>query len=270
MSFHTLQTAKRRVKRANPMNILIVEDDLPLGSVLQQSLAHERHTTKLASDGESAVTILNSESFELIILDLSLPKLNGFEVLRHLRANNLDIRALVVSGSSRIEERVRSLDAGADDFLAKPFSLQELTARVRALGRRHRPTPRTTLTVADLVIDRLAGCVERAGRRIELTSREYSLLQLLAANHGQPVSRSRILKTVWGSDGENTSNIVDVYINYLRRKIDGGFTDKLVHTVRGVGYCLGAQEIRLSDREQQIPPYMIPQLHDAAPVGVQA
>lgn len=245
------------------MNILIVEDDVPLASVLQQALERERHTVRLATDGDRALTSLNTEQYGLVLLDLTLPKLSGFDLLRHLRNQQNDVPVLVVSGRCGIEERVHALDGGADDFLAKPFSLMELTARVRALMRRTRPAPETTMRVADLVIDRLQGCAERAGRKIELTSREFSLLELLAFHHGQAVSRSTILKGVWGSDGEIATNIVDVYINYLRKKIDSSAIRKLVHTVRGVGYCLGEQNAasQVLYRGEQLPAYLAAQLN---------
>jgi two-component system, OmpR family, copper resistance phosphate regulon response regulator CusR len=194
---------------------------------------------EVAADGDAGAKLVNQSQCDLLLLDLTLPRLDGFEVLKRAVEGHREMRILVLSGRSRLEDRVRALDEGADDFLLKPFSLVELTARVRAITRRRGPEEKTTLQVCDLVLDRLRGTVHRSGRAIELTPREFSLLALLAANPGTAVSRARILNEVWKLQSDRPSNIVDVYVNYLRKKIDSGEVNKLVHTIRGVGYSVG-------------------------------
>jgi DNA-binding response OmpR family regulator len=201
----------------DPMKMLIVEDDLPLGNVLQQAFVRERHIVELAKDGESAVTQLSNSEYDSVLLDLTLPGRDGFEVLRSLRQTQRDCRVLVISGRSQVEERVRALDAGADDFLLKPFSLMELSARVRALMRRRGIAESTTVQVEDLIVDRLAGRVERGGMKVDLSQKEFSLLEYLAQNAGKPVARAAILKKVWNQTEAANSNIIDVYINYIRK-----------------------------------------------------
>ena len=220
------------------MKILIIEDDVPLTRVLKHAFEREGHSVEVASDGQAGLNMIPRCECDLLLLDLTLPKVDGFEVLRHAAERRREIRILVLSGRSRIEDRVRALDEGADDFLLKPFSLMELSARVRAIVRRSGSTERTTLQVSDLVIDRLQGSARRAGSEIELTPKEFSLLELLATKAGEAISRSCILREVWKMQSDKPSNIVDVYINYLRKKIDEVGAPKLVHTIRGVGYCL--------------------------------
>ena len=221
------------------MRILIIEDDAPLTMVLKQAFEREGHSVEIASDGDAGMRMVTRSECDLLLLDLSLPKVDGFEVLKRAVEGRREMRVLVLSGRSRIEDRVRALDEGADDFLLKPFSLMELSARVRAILRRSGTNEKTTIQVGDLVVDRLNGSVRRAGRNIELTPKEFSLLELLASNGGKPVSRLCILREVWKMQSDRPSNIVDVYINYLRKKIDEQEICKLVHTIRGVGYSLG-------------------------------
>jgi DNA-binding response OmpR family regulator len=196
------------------MKILIIEDDAPLTHVLKHAFEREGHSVEVAFDGDAGVRMVTRSECELLLLDLTLPRVDGFEVLKRAVECRREIRILVLSGRSRIEDRVRALDEGADDFLLKPFSLMELTARVRAILRRRGTNEKTTIQVEDLVLDRLQGSVRRAGREIELTPKEFSLLELLATNVGQAVSRLRILRDVWKMQSDKSSNIVDVYINY--------------------------------------------------------
>jgi DNA-binding response OmpR family regulator len=199
------------------MRILIIEDDVPLTKVLKHAFEREGHSVEVACDGDVGARLVSRTECDLLLLDLTLPRVNGFEVLKQAAAGHREMRILVLSGRSRIEDRVRALDEGADDFLLKPFSLMELTARVRAILRRSGTHEKTSIQVGDLVLDRLQGTVRRAGREIELTPKEFALLELLARNCGNPVSRACILREVWKTHSDKPSNIVDVYVNYIRK-----------------------------------------------------
>ena len=222
------------------MRILIAEDDEALGKFVRQGLEGEHYTVDVFADGEQARTAASEAEYDLVILDLNLPKLDGVSVLRHLRLKKPSLPVLVLTQRTRVEDRVQCLDTGADDYLAKPFSFSELSARIRALVRRSHLPSESVLAVADLKLDRVEHRVERAGRRIELTPKEFSLLEYLMRNAGRKVTRSMIIEHVWNLTFDTTTNVVDVYINYLRRKIDDGYAVKLIHTVRGVGYELSA------------------------------
>ena len=180
--------------------------------------------------------------YDLMILDLNLPKMDGIAVLARIRPRKPSLPVLVLTGRSRIEDRVQSLDSGADDVLIKPFSFTELSARVRALLRRRPFATDTLLKLADLELNRVERTVKRAGKRIELTSKEFGLLEYLLRNAGHRITRSMIVEHVWNLSFDTGTNVVDVYINYLRNKIDESFTPKLIHTVRGVGYELRYQQ----------------------------
>jgi DNA-binding response OmpR family regulator len=220
------------------MRILVVEDDAPLASFLSKGLEAEHYAVDIASDGEDARWLACENDFDLMILDLNLPKMDGIAVLQAVRPQKPSLPVLVLTGRSRLEDRVQSLDCGADDCLLKPFSFTELSARVRALLRRHPFTTETVLKIADLELNRIERTVRRAGKRIELTSKEFGLLEYLFRNAGHRITRSMIVEHVWNLSFDTGTNIVDVYINYLRNKIDDGFSPKLIHTVRGVGYEL--------------------------------
>lgn len=218
------------------MRILLVEDDLPLASFVRKGLEAEHYAVDVANDGEQAEALGMQCDYDLLILDLNLPKLDGISVLKRLRPHKATLPVLVLTARSRIEDRVLSLDSGADDCLIKPFSFSELSARVRALLRRGRPVVDSILKVADLQLDRIERKVERGGRKIELTSKEFSLLEYLMRNAGRRITRTMIIEHVWNLSFDTATNVVDVYINYLRKKVDDDFTPKLIHTVRGVGY----------------------------------
>jgi two-component system copper resistance phosphate regulon response regulator CusR len=220
------------------MRVLVVEDDAPLASFLRKGLEAEHYAVDVAPDGDDARWMASECDYDLMILDLNLPKMDGISVLRTIRPKKPSLPILVLTGRSRIEDRVQCLDCGADDCVIKPFSYTELSARVRALLRRQPFTSETLLKIADLELNRVERTVQRAGKRIELTSKEFGLLEYLLRNAGHRITRSMIVEHVWNLSFDTGTNIVDVYVNYLRRKIDDGFTPKLIHTVRGVGYEL--------------------------------
>ena len=220
------------------MRILIAEDDETLSRFVRQGLEGEHYTVDVFPDGEQARTAATQFEYDVVILDLNLPKLDGVSVLRHLRAKKPSLPVLVLTQRTRVEDRVECLDTGADDYLAKPFSFSELSARIRALVRRSHLPSESVLIAGDLKLDRVQRIVERAGSRIDLTTKEFSLLEYLLLNSGRRVTRSMIIEHVWNLTFDTTTNVVDVYINYLRRKIDDGHSAKLIHTVRGVGYEL--------------------------------
>lgn len=221
------------------MRILVVEDDGPLATFVRKGLEAEHYAVDTARDGEQARCMALESEYDLLILDLNLPKLDGIDVLRAVRAKKASLPILVLTARSRIEDRVQSLDSGADDCLIKPFSFTELSARVRALLRRGPRTVETVLQIADLELDRVERKVKRAGKHIELTSKEFALLEYLLRNAGRRVTRAMIVEHVWNLSFDTSTNIVDVYVNYLRRKVDDGFNPRLIHTIRGVGYELG-------------------------------
>src|SRR5579863_7489808 len=216
--------------------ILIAEDDGALAKFVSQGLEAEHYSVDVFSDGEQARTAADEAEYDVVILDLNLPKLDGVNVLRYLRLKKPSLPVLVLTQRTRVEDRVQCLDTGADDYLAKPFSFSELSARIRALVRRSHLPSESVLAVEDLKLDRVEHSVERAGRRVELTTREFALLEYLMRNAGRRVTRAMIIEHVWNLTFDTTTNVVDVYINYLRRKIDDGQPKKLIRTVRGVGY----------------------------------
>jgi DNA-binding response OmpR family regulator len=222
------------------MRILVVEDDAPLASFVQKGLEAEHYAVDVASDGEVARVMAIDCPYDLLVLDLNLPKLDGLSVLHDVRPKKPSLPVLVLTARNRVEDRVQALDGGADDCLIKPFSFSELSARVRALLRRGPRTVVTSLRVADLELDRVERKVARAGKPIELTSKEFALLEYLMRNAGRRITRNMIVEHVWNLSFDTTTNIVDVYINYLRKKVDGEYTPHLIHTVRGVGYELSA------------------------------
>jgi DNA-binding response OmpR family regulator len=223
------------------MRLLVVEDEPKFGRLLLEGLKAEHFAVDLAVDGEAGLELATQSDYDAIILDLNLPRVDGFTVLQRIRKQRLQVPVLILSARPDTADRVRGLNAGADDFLRKPFSFDELVARVHALLRRPHQLL-DSLAVADLEIDRIRHTVSRAGKRIPLTQREYALLEYLMRNAGRPVTRTMVIEHVWNLGFEGLTNIVDVYINYLRSKVDSGYSKNLIHTVRGIGYVLADDE----------------------------
>jgi DNA-binding response OmpR family regulator len=222
------------------MRILLVEDDKPVATFVQRGLTAENYAVDVVNDGGEAEFVVENTEIDLLVLDLGLPGVDGLEVLKHVHAVKPSLPILVLSGRATIEERIRGLDLGADDYMVKPFSFSELAARVRALLRRGAGSAIVMLRVGDLVMDRATRVVTRNRQRLDLTPREFALLEFLMCNEGRSVSRAMIIKHVWNFSFDATTNVVDVYVNYLRKKVDGPSDIKLIHTVRGVGYQLSA------------------------------
>lgn len=221
------------------MDILIVEDDAPVAQFLSSGLATEHFGVRIATDGKQILPMVEQGPCDLMILDLNLPGVTGWDALRQVRFARPHLPVLILTGSGRVEDRVDGLNSGADDYLTKPFAFSELLARVRALLRRSSKPFEPVLRSLDLELDRLRHCVHRGGRLIELTPKEFALLEYLLLNAGRNVSRSDIIRQVWNLSAETMTNVIDVYINYLRKKIDAGASEKLIQTVRGAGYRLG-------------------------------
>jgi len=221
------------------MRILVAEDDAPLAEFLHQRLEEEQFAVQVVSDGKEAEQMVSSQQYDFVLLDLNLPGVGGLEILRGIRSKHPDLPVLIVTGSTMVEERVRGLDAGADDYVAKPFAFAELAARIRAILRRGNRPARAVLQVEDLELDRVSHAVHRGPHNIELSPKEFALLEYLMRNEGQPVSRTAIVEKVWKLNHDTMTNVVDVYINYLRRKVDSGYDRALIRTIRGVGYQIG-------------------------------
>ncbi|MHB1698591.1 MAG: response regulator transcription factor [Acidobacteriaceae bacterium] len=222
------------------MHLLIIEDEPKVGTALKEGLHAEGYEVTLSTTGEDGFFLASSRSFDLIVLDVMLPGRNGLEVLAALRRQNLSTPVLLLTARDAIEDRVAGLDAGADDYLVKPFAFPELSARIRALLRRGKAEPTVPLTLAGLEIDPAIRTVHREGHRLELTVREFELLEFLARNKGRIVSREMLARDVWKEPGRATplDNVIDVHIGRLRKKLDDPFTRKLLHTIRGVGFLL--------------------------------
>jgi DNA-binding response OmpR family regulator len=234
------------------MRLLVAESDEALSVFLRQGLEAEHYAVDVARDGAGAMELASASEYDLVILDLNLPGLDGLDVLRRLRARGASFPILILTNKNRVEDRVRALDEGADDFLLMPFALTELSARVRALLRRWGRGAEPVLRAGDLELDRLARTVRRGGKKIELTPKEYGLLEFLMMHNGQRVTRPMIIENVWNFSGETMTNVVDVYINYLRKKIDAGADRQLIHTIRGVGYALATERIeRLAKKRSE-------------------
>jgi two-component system copper resistance phosphate regulon response regulator CusR len=220
------------------MRLLLVEDEKKVSELVARALRAESYAVDVAEDGLRGWELAQSYEYDLIILDLMLPQLPGEEVLRRIRRTNQRVPILVLTARSATEDKVHNFEAGADDYLTKPFAFAELIMRVKALLRRGPITRSSVLRVGDLEVDRFTQQVRRAGRRIELTPKEYALLEYLAANPGRVFSRTMIIEHVWDQSFEGLTNIVDVYVRHLRSKVDDPFPVKLIRTVRGVGYGL--------------------------------
>jgi len=224
------------------MRILVVEDERKVAAFVRQGLVEEGHAVEVAADGDAALeAVADGPPFDLVVLDVMLPKRNGLDVLRSLRGLRVQTPVLLLTARDGVADKVAGLDAGADDYLAKPFAFEELLARVRALLRRGRGGAEPVLRLADLSLDPATRAVLRGRRRITLTAREYALLEYFLRNAGRVLTRPMITQHVWGMDWDPQSNIVDVYVGYLRRKVDADGELRLVQTVRGAGYMLNAE-----------------------------
>jgi DNA-binding response OmpR family regulator len=219
------------------MRILVVEDDQKVAAFIQQGLEQEGHAVDVLHDGTRVGDEAQAIDYDVAVLDVMLPGRSGFQVLRDMRARKAVLPVLMLTAKGSIEDRVTGLDSGADDYMTKPFALAELSARVRALGRRGMPHE-VVLRVADLEVDTLHRTVRRDGQTIDLKPKEYALLEFLLRNADRPVTRALIIEHVWNIHFDSISNVVEVHINSLRRKIDRGFAVPLIRTVRGVGYML--------------------------------
>lgn len=220
------------------MRILIIEDEGKIAAFLKRGLKEEGYAVDVAADGEQGYFLASTEDCDLIILDLMLPGLDGINLCRKLRAEGNEARILVLTAKDKVRDKVQGLNAGADDYLTKPFAFEELLARVRALLRKREAGSPTKLQAADLTMDLLTHKVLRAGREIELTSREFALLEYLIRNVETVVTRTMIAEHVWDVNFDTFTNVIDVYMSYLRNKIDRDFPDKLIRTVRGRGYVI--------------------------------
>lgn len=222
------------------MRALVVEDDIGVANFVSKGLREASLAVDVARDGVRGSSLAMTESYDVIVLDLMLPGRDGFAVLRELRDRGVMTPVICLTARDAVDDRVRGLDFGADDYLAKPFSFSELLARIRALIRRSSGAPNNPVAVGDLQVDGVTRQVHRAGKRIELSTREFALLDYLVRHADQVVSRTMLLEKVWDMNIDPQTNVVDVHINRLRKKVDHGFGTPLIHTIRGVGYVLRA------------------------------
>jgi DNA-binding response OmpR family regulator len=221
------------------MRLLVVEDERKVADFVALGLRAERYAVDVVYDGASALDFVLSRNYDLIILDLMLPNMGGTEILKRLRERNSDVPVLILTASGSTSDKVKHFEGGADDYLTKPFAFAELSVRVKALLRRGAVNRASNLQVADLELDRLTQSVRRGGKKIDLTAKEFSLLEYFMSSPGRVFSRTMIIEHVWDESFEGLTNIVDVYVRHLRSKIDDPFSQKLLRTVRGVGYSIG-------------------------------
>lgn len=226
------------------MRILIAEDEKDLHHLLKKRLENQKYTVDACFDGEEALDYLAAADYDAVILDIMMPKKNGLQVLQHIRNRKKNTPVLLLTARDSVEDRVAGLDAGADDYLIKPFAFEELLARIRVMLRKNSSaeTKTNVVKIADLTVDLNTQKVYRGDKEISLSSREFSILRYLCMNKGIVLSRDKIEEHIWNYDYAGGSNVVDVYIRYLRKKIDEGFSPKLIHTVRGAGYVLREEE----------------------------
>ncbi len=223
------------------MRILVIEDEAKVASFIRRALEEESAAVDLCSDGEQGLEWALGGSYDLIVLDLMLPSMPGLEILKRIRKEGLQTPVLILTARSQVDQKVQGLDAGADDYLTKPFAIEELLARVRVLLRRGTGEAKGILQLDDLILNPASREVTRGGQRIDLTSKEYALLEYFMRNAGRVLTRPMIAEHVWNLDFDTYTNVIDVYVNYLRNKIDKGHQRKLIHTVRGSGYVLRAE-----------------------------
>lgn len=220
------------------MRLLVVEDEKKLNELITKKLKKEYYGVDSCFDGEEAIRYVEGTEYDAVILDIMLPKLDGFEVIKRIRAKKNKVPILLLTARDNIDDKVKGLDYGADDYLVKPFIFEELMARIRVLLRRNSGNADNVVTIANLKVDLDAKTVFRDDLLIKLSGREYSILEYLIQNKGKILSRERIEDHIWNYDYEGGTNVIDVYIRYLRKKIDDSYTPKLIHTIRGLGYVL--------------------------------
>ena len=220
------------------MRILIVEDEKKVAAFIKKGLEEETYAVDIATDGEEGFHLGEQNQYDLIILDLMLPKINGLDILSRLRSQKIDTPILLLTAKDSVENKVEGLNLGADDYLTKPFAFSELLARIRVLLRRGKAESKTTLEIADLTLNLVSHKVNRGSEEIELTGKEYSLLEYFMRNQEKVLTRTMIAEHVWDYNFDTFTNVIDVYVNHLRKKIDKNFSTKLLHTLRGVGYVM--------------------------------
>lgn len=220
------------------MKILLVEDEERLASFIRKGMSAEGYEVEVAYDGRIGLSLFRRDVYDIIILDVNLPQINGFELCRLIRSENEAVPVLMLTALDSLADKSDGFNAGADDYLAKPFEFQELLLRIRALTRRNSPKQKQVLRLADLELNLDTKTVTRAGKRIDLTTREYALMEYLMLNKGKIISRVDISERVWNLNFDNNTNVIDVYVSYLRKKIDKGFSPRLLHTIVGMGYVL--------------------------------
>ena len=220
------------------MRILIIEDEKKVAQFIKKGLEEEHYAVDTAYDGEMGLYMIDINEYDLVVLDLMIPKIDGLEVLKKIRGNKNKVPILVLTAKDTVEDIVKGLDAGCDDYLTKPFEFIEFLARVRALLRREKGEKEPVLKIADLTLSLVTHKVMRKGKEIELTSKEYALLEYFMRNPDKVLTRTMITEHVWDYHFDSMTNVIDVYVNYLRRKIDKDFEPKLIHTIRGVGYIM--------------------------------
>ncbi len=220
------------------MRVLVIEDESGVAGFLKKGLREASYAVDLADNGTDGLHKALTETYDAIVLDLMLPGVDGFSILREVRSRDIRTPVICLTARDNVDDRIKGLDLGADDYLAKPFSFSELLARLRALLRRGQELHSNPIAVADLSVDVAARCVRRGDRRIDLSPTEYALLEYLARSAGQVLSRTMILEHVWDMNHDPMTNVIDVHINRLRKKVDSGFDPPLIHTIRGAGYVL--------------------------------
>jgi heavy metal response regulator len=220
------------------MRILVIEDEKKVASFIKKGLEEEHYAVDIAHDGEAGLYLSEINEYDLIVLDLMIPKIDGLEVLKRIRGRKNNVAVLVLTAKNSVEDIVRGLDSGCDDYLTKPFEFIEFLARIRALLRREKGDKEPLLNVEDLTLSLVTHKVMRKGKEIDLTSKEYSLLEYFMRNPNKVLTRTMISEHVWDYHFDSLTNVIDVYVNYLRKKIDKDFEPKLIHTIRGVGYIM--------------------------------